>query len=205
MTGLDRCSFLASLTTSGWISACALRQSELSGFDWLWPGPGARGHSAIAHGGVEVVLAPSKTSQQSEFCLPIARQDMQSLVPWLLRWVKAGGIQPGTPLLRQVRESQTVSPHRRSGPSMATIVRRRILQREVAAGTPRDEALSRAARFRGHSAKAGMIISAALRGTPERVIRQRSSNRSSEVCAGYIRVAQQLSACAKAEKAGGAQ
>jgi integrase len=181
------------LLSIGW--AAALRRVEIVGLDWQRRGAGSDA-TGILHAtpeGLTVELIKSKTSQEAPVTIDVPMQHMPAAVHWVSLWVAKGRIKSGTPLFRQVGGSVglgMLGGRRLSDHTAAEIVRKRAMAYWISQGAEPDDALARALDFSGHSLRAGYVTSAALMGTPEYLIRQRSRHKSAEVVAGYVRAAE---------------
>jgi hypothetical protein len=65
-----------------------------------------------------------------------------------------------------------------------------VIAQEMRHGAPYEGAAVRAQDFSGHLLRAGYCTSAAVAGTREYLIRQRSRHKSADIVAGYARAAE---------------
>jgi hypothetical protein len=104
---------------------------------------------------------------------------------------RLANLQPGEPVFRSVDQLQTVSRKCLTDRSVARIVKTRIRGHFKANGRTTAEAEEIAARFSGHSMRAGYATSAAAKDMPSYRIRKHTRHKSPAVLEGYIRDAEQ--------------
>lgn len=148
----------------------ALRRSELVALDLA--------DVAVSREGLKVLVKRSKTDQESAGVeIAITRGRCPETCPVLAfqAWVAAAGIASG-PLFRRVRKNGLVGADRLTDKSVADTVKRLA----EAAGLD-------AARFSGHSLRAGLATSAALAGAGLTSIMKQTRHKSVDVAKTYIR------------------
>ena len=149
--------------------AGAFRRSELVGLDVS--------DLEISEAGTLVHLRHSKTDQEGlgrDVALP--RQRGRFCPTRILeRWLASSAIEEG-PVFRRMLSTGEVSAHRLSAQSVGLIVKRRV-----------GEIGLDAARFSGHSLRAGFVTTAAERGVSTTWIRQQTGHKSDEMTQRYVR------------------
>jgi integrase len=149
--------------------AGAFRRSELAGIDC--------DDIEISERGTLITISRGKTDQESHGRLvPIPRMP-GSLCPVaaLERWLRVARISEG-PVFRPVTKGAKVQPIRISAESIASILKRRV------------QAIGRdAARYSGHSLRAGFVTAAAGIGAPAWRIRIQTGHLSDAMLERYIR------------------
>lgn len=150
--------------------AGGFRRSELVGLD--------RADVAITVEGAVVTIRRSKTDQEGEgrkVGIPYGSNPDTCPVRALAAWVDAAGIEDG-PLFRPVNRHGQVGAGRLSGYAVALVVKRYA-----------EKAGLDAARYAGHSLRAGLATSAANAGASERSIMAQTGHRSAAMVRRYIR------------------
>jgi len=149
--------------------AGAFRRSELVGLNVS--------DLEISEAGTLVHLRHSKTDQEGlgrDVAVP--RQRGRFCPTRILeRWLASADIQEG-PVFRRMLSTGEVSAHRLSAQSVGLIVKRRV-----------SEIGLDAARFSGHSLRAGFVTMAAERGVSATWIRQQTGHKSDEMTQRYVR------------------
>lgn len=150
--------------------AGAFRRSELVGLDVE--------DCAFGKDGLTVTLRRSKTDQQGagrKIGIPYGSNPETCPVRVLQAWIEQAGITTG-PLFRPISRHAKVQPGRLSGIDVARVVKK-LAQR----------ASLDAAKYAGHSLRAGHATSAAIAGASERSIMQQTGHRSVQMVRRYIR------------------
>jgi integrase len=150
--------------------AGAFRRSELVGLDL--------GDCAFGKDGLTITLRRSKTDQDGEgrrIGIPFGSNPQTCPIRLLEAWIEQAGITAG-PLFRSVSRHGQVQAARLSGIDVARIVKKRA----VRAGLD-------AAKYAGHSLRAGHATSAAISGASERSIMNQTGHRSVQMVRRYIR------------------
>jgi site-specific recombinase XerD len=150
--------------------AGAFRRSELVGLDVE--------DCVFAKDGLTIVLRRSKTDQDGagrKVGIPYGANPDTCPVRVLQSWLEQAGITSG-PLFRSISRHGRVQTGRLSGIDVARIVKK-LAKR---AGLD-------AAKFAGHSLRAGHATSAAIAGASERSIMQQTGHRSVQMVRRYIR------------------
>jgi integrase len=149
----------------------ALRRSELVALDVA--------DIAETETGLLVTIRHSKTDQEGEGAtIAIARGDVACPVKALRAWLDASGIQAG-PIFRPIDKAGTVRSSRLTDRSVANIVK------AYAARAGFD-----AAKFSGHSLRAGFLTSAAGKGASIFKMIDVSRHKSVDTLRGYVRDAE---------------
>lgn len=128
--------------------------------------------------GVKITLRRSKTDQEGAGVLkgiPYGRSQETCPVRALRTWLEASGITEG-PIFRSVNRHGQVQPGRLSDKAVALVVKRTA----AAAGLD-------AAKYSGHSLRAGLATSAAAAGVQERSIMRQTGHKSVNMVRRYIR------------------
>jgi len=128
--------------------------------------------------GAKVTIRRSKTDQEGQGqSIGIARGAALCPVAALEGWLAAGGITAG-PVFRSVDRHGKLQPGRLGDRAVATVVKRYA----TAAGLD-------AAKYSGHSLRAGLVTQAALNDVPERIIQKQTRHKSADMLRRYIREA----------------
>jgi len=150
--------------------AGAFRRSELVGLDVQ--------DCAFSRDGLTVTLRRSKVDQDGagrKIGIPYGSNPETCPVRTIQAWIEAAGIVAG-PLFRSINRHGHVQPGRLSGIDVARVVKK-LAQR---AGLD-------AAKYAGHSLRAGHATSAAIAGASERSIMNQTGHRSVQMVRRYIR------------------
>jgi site-specific recombinase XerD len=150
--------------------AGAFRRSELVGFD--------AEDCAFGRDGLTVTLRRSKTDQNGEgrkIGIPYGSNPDTCPVRTIQSWMEVGAVATG-PLFRPVNRHKQVQPGRLCGIDVARVVKK-LAQR---AGLD-------AAKYAGHSLRAGHATTAAIAGVSERVIMAQTGHRSAQTLRRYFR------------------
>jgi integrase len=150
--------------------AGAFRRSELVGLDVE--------DCAFGKDGLTVTLRRSKTDQEGagrRIGIPFGSNPETCPVRTMQTWIERAGIGAG-PLFRSINRHGQVQPGRLSGIDVARVVKK-LAQR---AGLD-------AAKYAGHSLRAGHATSAAIAGASERSIMNQTGHRSVQMVRRYIR------------------
>lgn len=150
--------------------AGAFRRSELVALN--------RDDLAITSEGVTVTIRRSKTDQEGagrKVGIPYGSNPATCPVRALLAWLEASGVEAG-PLFRGLNRHGQLLPGRLSDRGVARVVQRQA----EAAGLD-------AARYGGHSLRAGLATSAAAAGVSERAIMAQTGHKSVTMVRRYIR------------------
>jgi integrase len=150
--------------------AGAFRRSELVGLDVE--------DCAFGKDGLTVTLRRSKTDQQGagrKIGIPYGSNPETCPVRVLQDWIEQGSIASG-PLFRSINRHGQVQPGRLSGLDVARIVKKLA-----------ERAKLDAAKYAGHSLRAGHATAAAIAGASERSIMNQTGHRSVQMVRRYIR------------------
>jgi integrase len=150
--------------------AGAFRRSELVGLN--------REDIDFTADGLVVTLRKSKTDQDGQgrkVGLPYGSNPDTCPVRSLRAWLDASGIAAG-PLFRRVNRHGQLLAQRMSGAAVALVVKRHA----AAAGLD-------AAKYSGHSLRAGLATSAAIAGASDRSIMAQTGHRSVNMVRRYVR------------------
>jgi integrase len=150
--------------------AGAFRRSELVGLDVE--------DCAFGKDGLTITLRRSKTDQHGagrKIGIPYGSNPDTCPVRTIQSWLELAGINTG-PLFRSINRHGQVQPGRLSGIDVARVVKK-LAQR---AGLD-------AAKYAGHSLRAGHATSAAIAGASERSIMDQTGHRSVQMVRRYIR------------------
>lgn len=179
------------LLAIGW--AAALRRSEIVGLDWMRKGPqsDARGVLHRTRDGLQIELLRAKTTQEVVVTIDIPNEQMPAAWRWASLWAVHAKLQSGEPIFRpMLARGLAIGGKRLTDHSAGSIIRKRYMALEIARGATPEDAFARALDLSGHSLRVGYVSSAALAGTPEYLIRQRSRHKSAEIVADYVRAAE---------------
>lgn len=169
--------------------AAALRQSELSGLDWMKRGAGT-GFVEPVELGLRIVLEQSKTGVGEPQTIVVPSADMPTACKALEGWVLEAGVQPGEPILREVNKGGEIGCSRLSDRSIARTIKVEVYRRAIVIGHTEEKARELANACSGHSLRAGFCTAAAMSGVPEWKIRRRSRHKTAEMVARYVRAAE---------------
>jgi integrase len=150
--------------------AGAFRRSELVGFDVQ--------DCSFGKDGLTVTLRKSKTDQTGvgrKIGIPYGSNPDTCPVRVIQTWMEQAAISTG-PLLRAINRHGQVQPGRLSGIDVARVVKKLVKR----AGLD-------AAKYAGHSLRAGHATSAAIAGASERSIMNQTGHRSVQMVRRYIR------------------
>jgi len=150
--------------------AGAFRRSELVGLDTE--------DCAFGKDGLTVTLRRSKTDQDGagrKIGIPHGANPETCPVRTIQAWIEQAGIASG-PLFRSINRHGQVQAGRLSGIDVARVVKKLA-----------DRAGLDAAKFAGHSLRAGHATSAAIAGASERSIMNQTGHRSVQMVRRYIR------------------
>ena len=184
------------LLALGW--AGALRESEIVELDWHRHGGGTgyvrltgsrgreRDHAAV------IVLTKSKASQAAavRIVVPMADMPTASRGPGDMGQRRQAGT-PAAPVFCAIIRERRLTTERLQPNAVSRIVRRRVREFHIDAGTAEADEIAEASS--GHSLRAGFITSAAQSGVPEFKIGERARHKSAEQTARYIRPVQEHS------------
>ena len=150
--------------------AGAFRRSELVGLDV--------GDCAFGKDGLTVTLRRSKTDQDGagrKIGIPYGANPETCPVRTLQAWLDQAGISEG-PVFRSINRHGHLGPGRLSGIDVARVVKKLA-----------DRAGLDAAKYAGHSLRAGHATAAAIAGASERSIMNQTGHRSVQMVRRYIR------------------
>lgn len=171
--------------------AAALRRSELASLEAAERN-GAAGWIEDGEEGLTVRLAWSKTDQEGEgdtIGVPYGSSPDTCPVRAYRAWLEASGI-TGGPVFRAITRHGRMSADAVTDGAVARIVKRAITVASIAQGMTRDQAAEYAARFAGHSLRAGLATSAAANDAPGHLIQRQLRHSRFDTTAGYIRQGQ---------------
>jgi integrase len=165
----------------------ALRRSELARLE-ITPRDGANWIEETAEGLI-VHLGRAKTDQEGrgeQVAIPFGTH-IETCPPRAYRaWLLASGIQSG-PAFRPIDRHGRMNCNAISDGAIARIVKRTVVAAAIADGMTELEAAAHAARFSGHSLRAGLATSAAANDAPGHAIQRQLRHRNFNQTAGYIR------------------
>jgi integrase len=150
--------------------AGAFRRSELVSLD--------AEDCAFGKDGLTVTLRRSKTDQQGtgrKIGIPYGANPGTCPVRTIQAWLEQAGVSAG-PLFRSINRHGKVQPGRLAGIDVARVVKKLV-----------DRAGLDAAKYAGHSLRAGHATSAAIAGASERSIMNQTGHRSVQMVRRYIR------------------
>jgi len=148
--------------------AGAFRRSELVGLDVQ--------DVEFSADGAKILIRQSKTDQEGAGqVVGIARGTALCPCAALQAWLEAAGIVAG-PLFRSVNRHGQVQDGRLHDQTVAMVIKKYA----TAAGLD-------AAKFAGHSLRAGLVTQAAIAGVPDRAIMRQTRHKSSAMLGRYIR------------------
>jgi integrase len=176
----------AALISLGW--AAALRRSELVGLDWREHGAGD-GFVALDPQGLHLTLIRSKASQDKPETVVVPSADMPEAIARVKAWAALVRLEPGTPLFRPIDQRGIIGKSRLTDRSVARIIKGRVHEIALRRGLSSAEADALAARFSGHSLRAGYATAAAGADMPQYRIQQHTRHKTAEMVARYVREA----------------
>ncbi|MDM8005902.1 MAG: site-specific integrase [Phycisphaerae bacterium] len=156
------------LVLVGFASAC--RRSELAALDVT--------DVAFVASGIELTIRKSKTDQRGAGSLKViamGRHESTCPVRSLRRWLASSGIIEG-PVFRPVDRHGRIASTHLTGHAVATIIKRSATR----AGLD-------AARFSGHSLRAGFVTTSKLRGASDAAVMDQTGHKSLEILRRYTR------------------
>lgn len=167
--------------------AAALRRSEILGLDFeeIGTGSDASGVLRIDLEGFEVELLRSKTAQTTSVKIVVARKDNPEGFAAIERWVREAGIEPGTPVIRRLTPTGSVSQSRISGEGIAAAVKSAVRRYHQCNGVDRLTATKLAAKFSGHSGRVGFVTAAKNAGAADTDIAATTRHKSLEMIRRY--------------------
>jgi site-specific recombinase XerD len=151
--------------------AGAFRRSELVGL--------SVNDCAFGKDGLTVTLRRSKTDQAGagrKIGIPYGSNPETCPVRNLQSWIEQAGMSDGEPLFRSINRHGQVQPGGLSGIDVARVVKKLV-----------ERAGLDAAKYAGHSLRAGHATSAAIAGASERSIMNQTGHRSVQMVRRYIR------------------
>jgi integrase len=150
--------------------AGAFRRSELVGLD--------AADCAFAKDGLVVTLRRSKTDQEGagrKVGIPYGANPDTCPVRTMQEWIEQAGVTDG-PVFRSINRHGQVQPGRLSGIDVARVVKKLVQRSGLDA-----------AKYAGHSLRAGHATAAAIAGASERSIMNQTGHRSVQMVRRYIR------------------
>lgn len=144
----------------------ALRRDELATMDY---GVLANGKSvlAITDETLAVTFHWSKTAQEGGEQVVIPRDANPRASAAILRWVREGRIEHGTPLMRGLTpRGQRVTETPITGDLVGRVIRQRVHEHYLMMGDSIEDATKKAEKFSGHSGRVGFVVSATEAGVP---------------------------------------
>jgi integrase len=169
--------------------AGALRRSELVGLDFA-AATGGSGFVEVTREGLVVTLLRSKTDQEGrgrQVGIPYGSTPHTCPVRALQDWQATAGLAVG-PVFRPVDRHGKVADGRLSDKAVALVVKRAAYAAARSRGLDESTARQWAARFSGHSLRAGHVTAAAAAGVPEWVIMRQTGHTRIETLRSYIRL-----------------
>jgi site-specific recombinase XerD len=166
----------------------ALRRSELAGLEVVQR-EGAAGWIEETPDGLAVHLGATKTDQAGEgdvVGIPYGTNVETCPVRSYKAWLAVSGITTG-PAFRAIDRHGHMAASAISDKAVATIVKRTVVAGEISGGATVAEATATAARFAGHSLRAGLATSAAANDAPGHAIQRQLRHKRFDTTQGYIR------------------
>ena len=166
----------------------ALRRSELAGLDVVQR-EGAAGWIEETPDGLAIHLGATKTDQTGEgdvIGIPYGTNVETCPVRSYKAWLAVSGITTG-PAFRAIDRHGHMAAGAISDKAVATIVKRTVVAGEISGGASVAEATATAARFAGHSLRAGLATSAAANDAPGHAIQRQLRHKRFDTTQGYIR------------------
>ena len=170
--------------------AGALRRSELVGLDWQKHGSG-NGIVEMDSRGIAITLLSTKGGKGEPETVICPCADMPTACEALDKWATIAKLQPGDPVFRPITKGEAIGAGRLTDRSVARIIKGRVRARALATGKSAAAADALAAKFSGHSLRAGYATAAAMLGIPEWKIRKRTRHRTAALVAAYVRAAEE--------------
>jgi hypothetical protein len=139
--------------------------------------------------GLAVDLGATKTDQTGEgdvIGIPYGTNVETCPVRSYQAWLAISGITTG-PAFRAIDRHGHMSASSISDKAVATIVKRAVVAGEISGGATVAEATATAARFAGHSLRAGLATSAAANDAPGHAIQRQLRHKRFDTTQGYIR------------------
>jgi integrase len=168
--------------------AAALRRSELAGLEASASNTGT-GWIEETPDGLAIHLGRSKTDQEGHgdvLGVPYGADPATCPVRAFRAWLQASAITEG-PVFRAITRHGKLGDRQLTGAAVALIVKRAVSAAALADGMDKTEAAEYAARFAGHSLRAGLATSAAANDAPGHAIQRQLRHRSFNTTTGYIR------------------
>jgi integrase len=165
----------------------ALRRSELARLE-IAPRDGANWIEETPEGLI-IHLGRAKTDQEGRgesVAIPFGT-NLETCPPRAYRaWLLASGIESG-PVFRPIDRHGRMDSDAITDRAVARIVKRSVVAAALADGMTEIEAAAHAARYSGHSLRAGLATSAAANDAPGHAIQRQLRHRNFNQTAGYIR------------------
>jgi hypothetical protein len=171
----------------------ALRREELASMDYMQLGAG-RSVLDVGPEALTVTFVKSKTSQEGVETVAVPRDSNPRAAGAIMRWLREAGIEPGTPVLRQVRpRGHAVTDRSITGDLVSRVIRHRVAEHYLSLGNSEKDAAAKAALYSGHSARVGFVVSATEAGlNPERIGRVTRHRPGSAMVRRYSAKAEQI-------------
>jgi integrase len=163
-------------------------RSELAELDWQVLGTGD-GFVALDPQGLHLTLVRSKASQERPETVAVPSADMPEAIAKLKAWAALAGLEPGTPLFRPIDQRGIIGETRLTDRGVARIIKGRVREIALRRGLSSAEADALAARFSGHSLRAGYATAAAGADMPQYRIQQHTRHKTAEMVSRYVREA----------------
>lgn len=176
----------------------ALRENELLGLDYgkesmealsaraAKEASPAKGVLAVNERGLTMDLRSTKTAQTDGEVLELKRSESNAVAA-VEGWVRAAGIQPGTPLFRGLRKGGNVEAGRLTPQSFGRIVKARMWQLFLSRGMGETDAKTEAAKYSTHSARRGAATSLAEAGVDALGIADVTRHKSIQMVSEYVK------------------
>jgi site-specific recombinase XerD len=168
--------------------SAALRRAELAGLEVL-PQEGAAGWIEQTPDGLAIHLGATKTDQVGEGAVigvPYGTHPETCPVRAYRAWLAVSEIKAG-PVFRAIDRHGHMATDAISDKTVAMIVKRTVVAGEILGGATLEEATEMAARFAGHSLRAGLATSAAANDAPGHAIQRQLRHKRFDTTQGYIR------------------
>jgi integrase len=171
--------------------AAALRRSELASLE-VASRDGAPGWIEESTEGLTIYIARSKTDQTGEgdaIGIPYGSSPETCPVRAYKNWLQRSGIIAG-PAFRPITRHGRMGNNAMTDRTVARVVKRAIIRAALADGLASQEATALAAKFGGHSLRAGLATSAAMNDAPGHAIQRQLRHTRFDTTTRYIRAGQ---------------
>jgi integrase len=167
--------------------AAALRRSELASLE-VAPRDGVPGWIEESAEGLTIYIARSKTDQTGEgdaIGIPYGSSSETCPVRAYKNWIQRSGIMAGS-AFRPITRHGRIGNKAMTDKTVARVVKRAIIRAALGDGLAPQEATALAAKFGGHSLRAGLATSAAMNDAPCHAIQRQLRHTRFDTTTRYI-------------------